>query len=267
MTEQTEWRRLSFDERADEYRLARPLYPDRVYQVLANRCGLGPGSRLLEIGPGTGQATRELLARGADVVAVEPGARLADHLVADLPGASLRVIRAGIEKVELPDAAFDLVVSATAFHWVRPDVTLPKLARSLRPGGWLAVWWTEFGDRRRPTEFRAGLDELYAHYLPDERRGVVPERGPMNVESWCAELSQGGHFRRPEVEQIPWEHTLTADGARRLFGSFPNVNELGSAERAELLDAIGVLVQRLVGVVEDPYVTVLYLTQPSKSEG
>ena len=51
---------------------------------------------------------------------------------------------------------------------------------------------------------------------------------------------------------------MTADGARRLFGSFPNVNELGPSARAELLDAIGVLVLRLGGVVQDPYVTVLY---------
>jgi len=262
MTEQTEWRRLSFDARADEYRLARPPYPDRVYQVLTERCGLGPGTRLLEVGPGTGQATRELLARGADVIAVEPGARLADHLVADLPGASLRVIREGIETAALFDSTFDLVVSATAFHWVRPDVTLPKLARALRPGGWLAVWWTDFGDRERPTEFRAGLDELYGRYLPNERRYAVPARGPLNVESWCAELSQGGHFGWPEVEMIRWEHALTADRARRLFGSFPNVNELGPSTRAELLDAIGVLVLRLGGVVQDPYVTVLYLTQP-----
>jgi hypothetical protein len=87
MTDQIEWRRVSFDGRTDEYRLARPAYPVRVYQVLTDRCGLGPGARLLEIGPGTGQATRELLARGADVLAVEPGARLADdRLVQRLGG-------------------------------------------------------------------------------------------------------------------------------------------------------------------------------------
>ena len=56
-------RRLSFNARADEYRLARPPYPNRVYDLLAQRCGLGPGTRIVEIGAGTGQATRALVAR------------------------------------------------------------------------------------------------------------------------------------------------------------------------------------------------------------
>lgn len=63
------------------------------------------------------------------------------------------------------------------------------------------------------------------------------------------------------MEQIRWEHTLTPDGARRLFGSFPNVNELDSRPRAEYLDAIADLVRGTGGVVADPYVTVLYLSR------
>src|SRR5262245_2144681 len=84
MNAREESRRLSFEERADDYRQARPPYPAEVYELLADRCGLGPGARVVEIGPGTGQATRELLARGAVLTAVEPGVRLAAHLGADL---------------------------------------------------------------------------------------------------------------------------------------------------------------------------------------
>lgn len=85
-----ESRRMSFNARADEYRLARPPYPERLYEILAKRCGLGAGTRVLEIGPGTGQATRELLARGASVVAVEPGVRHPAHAVSVLIGQTLR---------------------------------------------------------------------------------------------------------------------------------------------------------------------------------
>jgi SAM-dependent methyltransferase len=214
---------------------------------------------VLEIGPGTGQATVELLARGADVLAVEPGARLAAHLAHELGGQRLRVVVDVIENVRLVDSSIDLVVSATAFHWVHADVALPRLARALRPEGWLAVWWTEFGDVGRPTAFRHALDQLYLHYLPDERRPKA--RGPLNVESWQDELSQGGWFTRPVVEQIRWENALTPESARRLFGSFPNVNELEPVRRQEFLDEIADLVHDAGGVVYDPHITIAYLSR------
>jgi SAM-dependent methyltransferase len=258
-----EGRRLSFEARADEYRWARPPYPEALYEILAQPCGLGPGARVLEVGAGTGQATRDLLARGATVVAVEPGARLASHLAADLGGDALEVVNDMIETAPLPDDAFDIVASATAFHWVRTEVTLPRLARALRPGGWLAVWWTVFGDRTRPTPFRAALDRLYERTFPPASRD--PVLGPLNIESWRDELSQGGWFTRPDVEQIRWENRLTPDGARRLFGSFPNVNELDPDRRAAHLDAVADLVRQAGGVVLDPCVTVLYLSRVTRS--
>jgi SAM-dependent methyltransferase len=258
-----EGRRMSFEERADEYRLARPPYPERLYEILTHRCGLGPGKRVLEVGPGTGQATSELLARGASVVAVEPGVRLAAHLAADLAGDALQIVNESIEAAPLPNAGFDIVASATAFHWVRPGIALPRLARALRDHGWLAVWWTAFGDPTRPTPFRSALLRLYERNFPQEPRD--PPRGPLNIDSWCDELSQGGYFARPEVAQIRWEHPLTPDGARRLFGSFPNVNELDPQRRTAHLDAIADLVQEAGGLVLDPYVTVLYLSQVARS--
>ena len=78
-------RRGSFDEDPDNYQAARPGYPRRVYEVLADY-GLRPGARVLEIGPGTGQVTRPLVAAGASVLAVELGGRLAARLRTNLAG-------------------------------------------------------------------------------------------------------------------------------------------------------------------------------------
>jgi hypothetical protein len=86
--------------------------------------------------------------------------------------------------------------------------------------------------------------------------------GPLKTASWSAELSRGGWFGPVEVELIRWEHQLTGAGARRLFGSFPNVNELPAPERTALLDAIADIIDsRFDGAVTDPYVTALYLAR------
>jgi protein-L-isoaspartate O-methyltransferase len=69
--------RATFDEAAERYDRTRPGYPPAVFDDLAELAGVGPGRRVLEIGPGTGQATVPLAERGCRIVAVELGAGLA----------------------------------------------------------------------------------------------------------------------------------------------------------------------------------------------
>lgn len=254
---------MRFNEHADNYRRARPPYPARLYEILATECGLGDGARVVEIGAGTGEATRDLLDRGAHVLAIEPGADLADHLTAALGSPRLQVVCGDIETVPLGDAGADLVVAATSLHWVRTEVALPRLARALRPGGWLAAWWTIFGDPENVTEFRWALDEIYERRMPDERHDLTVAQGPLVTESWTAELEAGGWFHVEQVHRIRWSYDLTAERARRLFGTFSNVMALDQADRRALLDEIADLVDAHGGTVPDPYVTAVYLARPS----
>ena len=133
-----------FDRIADRYDDARPRYPAALWAVLEDAGVLFPGVRVLELGAGSGQATRELVARGAVVDAVEPGPALAAALGATVPSVTVHHARA--EDLDLAPAGYDSVVAATAWHWIDAPATLPLLHRTLRPGGALAVWWNVFGD-------------------------------------------------------------------------------------------------------------------------
>lgn len=94
----------------------------------------------MEVGPGTGQATVDLLKRGAVVTAVEIGYELANFLVRKLgTNNRLKVIRSNFEDAQLPNMAYDAVVSATAYHWVQPPARLEKPAAILKPHGKLAI--------------------------------------------------------------------------------------------------------------------------------
>jgi cyclopropane fatty-acyl-phospholipid synthase-like methyltransferase len=75
-----------FGDVADRYERARPLYPEAALSELAARCGLRPGTAVLDLGAGTGKLTRQLVAVGADVVAVEPAAGMRRRLEAEVPG-------------------------------------------------------------------------------------------------------------------------------------------------------------------------------------
>src|SRR4051794_39236663 len=135
----------AFDRVAAGYS-ARPGYPEWVFDLLTQRCGLGPGTEVVEIGPGVGQATLPLLERGASVVAIEPGPALAEHLQERASDRSVRVVVSRFEDVDLPAESCDLVAAATAFHWVDPLAGIDKAAALLRNGGWLALWWNIWGD-------------------------------------------------------------------------------------------------------------------------
>ncbi|MGF1425359.1 class I SAM-dependent methyltransferase [Kitasatospora sp. LaBMicrA B282] len=250
-------RRMSFDAAASTYRRGRPPYPAAVFDLLAERCALKPGARVLEIGAGTGLATGPLLAAGAHVVAVEPGANLATILVADHACDRLDVTIADFETADLT-GGFDLAVAATALHWLDPVTSTEKLGKLVRPGGWLAAWWTEFGDTDRPTRFRDRLDEVYHDLLPAEPGYRDSRPYPLDTERWRQQLTAGGWFEDVAVEVIAWQQILTAQSARELWSTFPNIAELAPTAREEFLSRLAALVDDLGGQVVDPRLTAVY---------
>ncbi len=124
------------------------------------------GGQVLEIGPGTGQATGRLLDYGATVTAVELGPEMAAALEAKFGGRDLSVLVGAFEEAPLDPESFDLIVAATSFHWVPPETGLPLCADLLRPGGWLALWWTYYGDPDRPDPFRDALEPIFEELAP-----------------------------------------------------------------------------------------------------
>src|SRR5947209_14299176 len=125
--------RLSFDLVAEIYDDIRPSYPAALFDYLFDRLPARPC--IVEVGPGTGQATRDLLRRGAVVHAIGIGPAMAARLRANLPSDELRVTVGDFERVDVPDRGMDAVFSATAYHWLTPAAQLDRPATILKPGG------------------------------------------------------------------------------------------------------------------------------------
>jgi len=115
----------------------------RSVDDLVELAGLGPEARVVEIGPGTGQATVPLAMRGVSVIAVELGAALAAQLRRRTAGLPVEVAVGAFEEVPLPSEPFDAVVAFTAWHWLTPGVRVQRAHDALRPGGFLATVTTE----------------------------------------------------------------------------------------------------------------------------
>jgi SAM-dependent methyltransferase len=217
--------RAAFGQDPAGYDQARPDYPEWVFDTLRSRCGLGGGSAVFEIGAGTGKATRQLLANGANpLVAIEPDGRLADFLreTADAPG--LRIIDAPFEDAALSSASFNLGTSATAFHWVDEAPALHRIADALRVGGWWAPFWNIFADPGRDDPFHQATQALLSDgpVNPSNSGSSGFEFGAHRTARIAA-LEATGAFDMIEVHSAGWSIELDPDQVMRLYATFSNV--------------------------------------------
>jgi ubiquinone/menaquinone biosynthesis C-methylase UbiE len=201
-----------FDEVAGVYEDTRPSYPQAVLDLL----NVAAGCRVLDLGAGTGKLTRLLAGTGADVTAVEPLDAMRAKLEEAVPAA--RVHGGTAEQIPLPDASFDLVTVAQAFHWFDTDRSLPEIARVLVDDGRLAVVWNAW-DPDDPIG-AAVLRVLSPYDPPDLRR---------RHENTLAVLSRSAEFRSAKQRTLHYTETFDAD---RLAGRVASISFIASAPEA-----------------------------------
>jgi len=252
--------RRIFGSDPEAYDAARPGHAGEVYEILRGRCGLDNGSAVLEVGPGTGQATRRLLELGADpLVALEPDRALAEYMRATF-GERVEMRVTTLEDAELEAGVYDVAAAASSFHWVEEEVGLDKLLAALRPGGRLALWWTLFGDDTRPDPFRQAVDPLFVD-IPHAPSGPAKEGGPsfgLDADARLATLGRAG-YEELEHDLFRWTRAWDTEGIRRLYATFSPIGALEPERRAAFLDSIARIAESdFGGVVHKPLVTSLY---------
>ncbi len=204
-----------FDEIAAEYDRCRPAYPDELIDHACQVAGIGSGDRVLEVGCGSGQLTRSLLARGLHVTALEPGESLVALARQNLEGAGeVEFVNTPFEDASLPREQFQAVFSASAFHWVDPEVSWRKAAHVLVPGGTLAlVSYFGLEERRSKLDQEAALAAM-RKVAPDIAANWPAYR---DLDATIAGMEQ----RRGNVSDVwAWlgSYDIGRDYAARLFG-------------------------------------------------
>jgi SAM-dependent methyltransferase len=246
--------RQTFGSVAEQYDRARPTYPAAIFDDLAELAGLEPGSRVLEIGPGTGKATAELARRGYVVTGVELSSNLAQVARRNVPSAEIEV--GEFETWEPREAGFDAVVAFAAFHWIAPDLRYSKTARLLRPGGALAA---VHGSHVLPEDgdpFFVEVQEDYDNVVPHPNNGPPPP--PEGAESWTAQFVASGVFDRVEERRRLQPLMYSADEFVALLGTFSDNLALPAEQREELFRRIQArIAARPSGLVTKHYLQTL----------
>src|ERR1700677_1315676 len=166
--------RFSFNEAAEIYDGVRPSYPADMFDTLLQMLPSQP--EIVEVGPGTGQATKDLLARGASVLAIEIGPTTAAKLRSNLPSDRLRVGVGDFEVMEIAAGEADAVFFATAYHWISREAQTDRPAAILRRGGLVAIVDLIQVDSPEDAGFFAAAQPIYDRYGQGHSGPPAPTR-------------------------------------------------------------------------------------------
>ena len=253
-----ELRRI-FDEDAHLYDRARPRYPAALFADLVELTGLGPGSQVVEIGPGTGQATRSLAATGASITAVELGTQLAEVLRQNVGGTDVEVVNAAFEDWS-PPRPVDLVTSFTAWHWVDHATRADRVIAALAPGGRLATVTTAHV-RGGTVEFFAQAQECYLLWDPatdpDE-----PFQSPAELPEITDEIDTDPRFAKAVRRRHVRDINYSTDEYLDVLQTYSGHRALSPERRDGLLDCLRALIDgQYGGVITKTYLHELRVAQ------
>jgi SAM-dependent methyltransferase len=250
----------SFNDAAKYYDEVRPGYPDLLYEDIMNKSHIPEGGTILEIGCGTGQATLPLAKRGYKIICVEQGANLIKIAKKKCQGLDVTFINDSFESWTPLKTGFDLVISATAFHWINPNIGFPKVTKLLKDDGYIAFFWNL---HPKPyTEFFIEVQSIYQRLVPEwftpQKRPVLEDR----IKELNEDIKKSNLFKEQSYTQYKWSRIYSADNYIKLLDTYSDHRQLDENRRNALYENIHKLIEEnYEGYIVRPYLTVLIMAK------
>lgn len=237
--------RLTFNEDPAAYDRLRPTYAPQLFADLLGYSGMSAAGHALEIGIGTGQAMLPILQTGCSLTAVELGGDLA-RFVRDKYAAYPRfsVIQGAFEDVPLPEGVFDLVYAASSFHWIAPEVGIPRVWALLRPGGVFAWISVQPGPSPENTALHEAVQRVYSRY-PQHFPGPPPEGWAARVRlaeeklRGRAETLAAYGFADIRCHRYTGRRVLATADYLALLGTYSDHRVMPDGDKAAFMAAVG----------------------------
>lgn len=246
----------AFEKFADDYGDVRPGYPAEAIDDIIRECALGANSRVLEIGMGTGIATAALLKSGATFVGVEPGKnllRIAQKKLGDQ--AQVAFVNQSFEEYQT-DQVFDVVLSATAFHWLSKSDKYQRVTEFLKSGGQLVIMWNSFCRNGDPVD--AEIEAAYQRFLPDIYPAVPDVNGGVldKANAKVREILDSKLFFLGFLRTYIQPHVYDSQRYVALLRTYPKIIQAPDQTREDFLREVAGIVERHQRVVVPVMTTV-----------
>jgi SAM-dependent methyltransferase len=248
-----------FDIIVNDYHEMRPRYPNAIFNSIIHRAGINLDAKILEIGPGTGQATDFFAKQGYKITAIELGREMASFIENEFVDFSnLQVINCAFEEVSLPINSYDLIFAATSFHWIRPECKFTKPYTLLKPNGCLAIIETKHLLDDNNKAFFIESQFIYKKY-----RGDSSDPSTLNDISEVTAIKVDENlFRRIHFQVFPLKLKYSASEYVRLLSTYSDVILMEESKRNDFLNDIkNLIIDRFNNIVWKYYGLSLTIVQ------
>ena len=260
-------RKVVFDEIASEYDAMRPGYPEQLIEKLLLLSNLQKSAHILEVGCGTGQATRSFARREFKMTCIDISPALLTIAQENFQEQNnVRFVQTPFEEYDEGNGLFDLILSATSWHWIDPEVRYQKASQLLKPGGRLVVLANLY-----PQPYCVGFFKR----AQDVYSAVVPEWGNPDsagttmdtIRKSVNEMEASGIFHNITVCEEEWEQVYSRDEYCRLISTYSDHHRLGKERLSRLLEGLGTIIdEEYKGQVVKPYTAVAYIGKLSSQD-
>ncbi|MDX6339419.1 MAG: hypothetical protein QOG05_6759 [Streptosporangiaceae bacterium] len=251
--------RTVFGADPESYDSLRPGYPAALLDTVTAVAGICPGDRVLEIGAGTGKATRAMAERGWRLTCLEPSAEMRQQLATVCAGQPAVTVSGHFLETFPGGDRFRVALAAQSWHWTDPDVRYQRVHELLAPGGWLALTWNT--PRRLDRSLDADLDALYGAHASGLSAREPGAAGVHRGQWSTGELAASPLFGVVLHWRHDWLESYDADRYARLLATQSDHLMLDPAVLSTLVGELRQLVNRHGGRVTLAYATDLYLAQ------
>lgn len=245
----------SFDRVAEAYDHYRPGYPTALIDYIIHTSGLPRTGKILEVGSGTGKATLPFARRGYTIHCVDPGGnliRIAKQNLKEFHKVTFEV--ANFETWHPSGPTYHLVISAQAWHWLDPQISYPKAATVLLPGGCLAIFWNMSTQPETPAFLE--IQQAYQRIVP-EMTGRV-SYNEKDISDRKIEMESSGYFDDVKVWRYRWAKRYSEQEYLGLLGTYSDHIALPDSIREELYIAIAQAIRANGGYIDRPMVATVF---------
>ncbi|MCI8442771.1 MAG: methyltransferase domain-containing protein [Provencibacterium sp.] len=246
--------RKTFDCIPGQFDRWRPRYCPELFSEVIRYAGIGPQKSVLEIGPGTGQATEPFLKTGCRYEAIELGEHFAAFMRERFSRyAGFHLVEGDFETHDFGEQAFDLVFSAATIQWIPEEIAFPKVFSLLRPGGTLAMFMTRTDEKTPNGPLYDAIQKVYDEHFHvktrytckmDYRRAVCYGFEDFHYQDWrktriYSAQEYADYLAATQVEHI----TLEEPCRSRFFEGVKNA-VTAAGDRIVLEDTIALYLAR-----------------------
>ena len=229
-------KRFTFNEDAMNYEKWRPNYCEELFHDIMEYSKIDSHKKALEIGIGTGQATLPFLKTGCDLRAIELGENLAEFSKNKFKSyKNFNILNIPFEDFNGDENTFDLIYSATAFHWIDENIGYPKAFKLLKPGGTLALFWNKPFIGRKDDLLHKKIQNIYEKYKPSKAKPI--EKDKEHYKELLEKLKKYG-FKDVELKLYHKTRTFNACDYISLLNTYSDHRTMNLAIKAKFEEEI-----------------------------